>query len=260
MKHKQVATVGRYKELRNNTIILAVMFAVCVVALGSCTASFYADPTPPRPAVDRAWIAEIPQIERDFEQSRERLDILRNGEFAAQGASTSGVWLRYGERIEVHFEDWHTIQWMTPEELDALLFLSFLSEREELEHPFVSIGTTSATISSSGGGGGSAFRGVQILYPGENPQRLNFDGLWISRNDVEDYTVYASDLGYGYTLQIYAAQPMGRPSGFVGGILSYIHLGIILILIAGTITVFVFLLSSLQKLRREVKARESSTE
>jgi len=250
--------MGTYKEQRNNTIILAVVFVVCVVVLGSCVAGFYAEP--PMPAIDRAWIDEIPQIERDFELIREHLDILRNGEFAARGASTSGVWLRYGARSEVHFDSWHTIEWLPPEELDALLFLSFLSQGGELKHSFVEIGSTSAGIHSSGGGGGSAFRGVQILYPGVDPQRLNFDNLWIIRADIEDYTIYTSDLGYGYTIQIFVARNRMGNTGFVGGIVSFIHLGIITLLSIGTITVFVFLLLSFKKLRQAVNARKISSE
>jgi len=226
------------------------MFVACVVLL-SWLAHYYKANAPD--AIDRAWIAErrgeIPQIERDFELSRERLDTLRRGQFAANNGRAQRVWISFGPenaRELVRFEDWHTIEWLPPEELDAILFLLF---SEELEHNFISIrGTVNSTI-YPGSGGAGALRGMQILHPRVDPQQIYRDD-W--HREIDTYIIYNWHLEYGYTLQIYTARGQWSVGPAPHEIARMRTLWVIAPLAAGTVVVFVRLLSHYKKLRLEI--------
>ena len=102
----------------------------------------------------------LPQIREDFLLTQERLDTLANGEFVLRGARAFDprgrsetfvdnpadinrwqisfpVSLQRGwPREDVHYWDWHTIDWITNEEIEAIIFL--VSSRE-IVHRFVGL-------------------------------------------------------------------------------------------------------------------------
>ena len=95
---------------------------------------------------------QIPEVTEIFVQSREHLEVLRVGEFGARMASADSLGGRLTIGYEVgmirvdgnwqqdlrfvRYEDWHTIEWLSEEEREALVFL--LSS-EELSRNFLRI-------------------------------------------------------------------------------------------------------------------------
>jgi len=69
---------------------------------------------------------DIPEKVEVFEQSKEYLDMLRNGRFANLGgfAGVSDIlFIHYLESGGIPYEEWDTIDWLSDEERDAILFL-----------------------------------------------------------------------------------------------------------------------------------------
>jgi len=141
----------------------------------------------------------IPTITEDFEQSRERFEILRSGQFAAIGAFTDGLRLSYGSEWDVRwfvdYGEWHTIEWLSDKERDAIIFLT---GSEELELNFMSIGSGGASLHHSCNTRGTA-SSIQLLFPGTS--------TYISRHDadpwIRSYRSHIEDLGDGYRIWVY---------------------------------------------------------
>jgi len=102
--------------------------------------------------------AMLPQVREDFLLVQERFDVLMDGEFASQAASARNpmghpppnprnprdiyrwiITLRGDWHNAVRYEDWYTIDWISDEELEAIIFLA---SSREIEHNFTSISTS----------------------------------------------------------------------------------------------------------------------
>ena len=159
--------------------------AISLMFLTSCL-----DDSPARMREMRAMIPEMIEI---FEQSKEYLDVLRDGNFAYSGrgvGSNNGLIISYGTG-GIPYEEWDTIEWLSDKERDALLFLY---RSEELGRNFLQIGSPAREISI----------GAMIYRVGDGP-RTNNIAIWHSGRPrsafIEDY--YTVDLGDGYVLWIY---------------------------------------------------------
>ena len=114
--------------------------------------------------------ARIPQAIEIFEQRREQLDLLANGEFAANSGHVfrhqEYEWLfrftAFNNRTtSIPFEDWDTIVWLPDEEREAIIDILM---DEELEYDFRSISAfgPAPNISARLLGQGGAF--ISIVY------------------------------------------------------------------------------------------------
>jgi len=174
---------------KNGIIILSVLLLGFVVLL---IATF----------VDRGmWTMRrmIPQAIRVFEQSRESLELLRDGGLAANNGwadnhpNAVGIGITYslGEDWKgIDYIDWHTIEWLSDEERDAIVFLL---TSDELERNFVVVSSMSATLYRRGMGLNTDV--MVLLYPGAEPREVPF---------MQDS--YIKDLGNGYRLWFYTAR------------------------------------------------------
>ena len=143
----------------------------------------------------RAMQRLIPQAVEVFEQSRASLRILRDGEFVANNALT----FRLPDRLIIFCRDrggvfypdwyWHAIEWLSNEEREAIIFLL---ASDALEHNFIEVGPTRATLYTTSTQVGAA---MTILYPGVDPLTSSEFPL------MED--TYIVDLEDGYRLWLY---------------------------------------------------------
>jgi len=141
----------------------------------------------------------IPEMIEVFEQSREHLDTLRDGQFANLGReiiASDAVALDDG-RGGMLYEEWDTFEWLSDEERNSL---SFLFSSEELSRNFTWIvsGTEDRTLTAVlfEQGGGSRFERIEVWHGEEG---------WLFRmSDMHD--LYSLDLGGGYTLWVYTVR------------------------------------------------------
>ena len=87
----------------------------------------------------------VPQAIEVFEQSKEQLDILRNGEFSENAATVrlgeEGLYIFFsGHSGTIEYEDWDTIEWLSEKEKNAILFL-MCSEELQLNFTWIAIST-----------------------------------------------------------------------------------------------------------------------
>ena len=165
-----------------------VLIALLLMLLSSC--GILIDDSPIRMSQMRQDIPEMIEI---FEQSKEYLEILRNGQLANLGRSASansGLFISYGGG-GVPYERWDSIEWLSYEEREAILFLL---RSEELSRNFTGVGSpTGNGVLVAGlyrGGSGSRTEHIEIRYGGEPDMAFMRDS----------HTV---DLGDGYTLWVY---------------------------------------------------------
>ena len=150
----------------------------------------------------RRMMRDVPEVIEVFEQSREQLEILRTGGFGerevrvnyfiAEGLSMfeRGRW--------VFLEDWHTIEWLSEQEKEAIVFL--LTD-EELSNNFSYIdnlmverdgGSVRTMIATPQLGGHIRGERIAIWY-GEAELKFMQDS-------------YSRDLGGGWTLWVYTVR------------------------------------------------------
>jgi len=181
-----------------------ILIVLILILLGSCVEN--------SSARIRYMQRDIPEIIEVFEQSREYLEILRNGQFANLGGSAgvnSGLVISYLESGGIPYERWDTIEWLSAEERGAILFLL---RSEELSRNFTGIGTPTSdgvivsTLYRSGGAGGTAMTAIEILSPGIEPRERDFFDLTDS---------YIIDLGDGYSLWAYTTQAQGGSGAII---------------------------------------------
>jgi len=142
-----------------------------------------------------------PQAIETFELSREKLELLTNGEFAKNNASvlytTIGLSLAFegsSPSWYTAYDQWDTIEWLSDAERDAILFLT---SSEELPRNFVEIDTTHATLYKWGSGPSTDI--LAIYYPGVNIRESSL--LW-----QDSFSV---NLGGGYILRGYQIRGPG---------------------------------------------------
>ena len=250
MEYKGPSAKEIYSERLRTTIALSVGLALCLALFISSASALLQMNDGNRSRMERLRREYVPAVTRDFEHSRARLDLLRNGEFAAIHGRAGIYWIQYGnegrpgpERQRVSFEDLHSIEALPQEERDAIAFLIL---GKELERSFNSVSQTAAVLHSSTGGGLS--ERVIILYPGESMWQL-----------MHPYYYYSVDLGYGYTLWVYAD---GFMTGLGSGIFAIVWLMLlvlVLLLGAATVILLVFLRLTIKKLRAYKSSSEHLT-
>ena len=187
--------------MRSLKIIVLTLLAIL---LTSC----FSDPVPSaRPTSVRELRRYIPEVIEVFEQSREQLEILRTGGFGERVVEVhyfvDGLSMDEGGRW-VNLQEWHTLEWLSEEEIDALVFL-FTSE--ELSMNFISIESRMVETSI----GEQVQRMVATLYWILGPRGV-FMEIWhgnvtpyclqfiLITEVTSSYSVY---LGDGYTLWLY---------------------------------------------------------
>jgi len=136
---------------------------------------------------------DIPEIIEIFEQSREYLEILRNGQFANLGgaAGVSDIlYIHYLDHGGIPYEEWDAIEWLSDEERGAILFLL---GSDELSRNFIGIGSPTGDGIIVAGlyrrGSGPRNDNIQIRHGGAPDGRLH-----------DSYTVV---LDSGYVLWLY---------------------------------------------------------
>ena len=90
----------------------------------------------------------IPEMVEIFEQSQDRLETLRNGNFANLGTgvgSTSILYISYGVHGGIPYEEWSQVEWLTDEEREDLLFL-FTGKELSRNFTQVNSGTTDGSL------------------------------------------------------------------------------------------------------------------
>jgi hypothetical protein len=167
--------------------------------------------------------ALLPQLREDFAAIQPRLDTLRNGGFAQHFANAGNPYERASETHEwvihydisqpeerenmvtVFYEDWHTLEWLSQDEKDAILFLghyfdSIAADRTQDIFAYDNLNLRDATL--------------MIFYS------QDYRGFGYSR------VIHNEDMGSGYTLTI--------ERWMLGPALVRIHIGggIILLTIA----------------------------
>ena len=169
----------------------------------------------------RAMQRFIPQAVEIFEQSRESLETLRSGEFAANNAVAfyhpSGLIISCDYMGGVFYPDWYTIEWLSSEERDAIVFL--LSS-DELARNFVRVESSQAALNRVSGPVGDA---MVILYPGVRP-RSSWEFPF-----MED--TYVIDLEDGYRLWLYTWQGPSMGAAFAMVFTTIIRLILLVLMV-----------------------------
>ena len=157
------------------------------------------------PAAMREMMRQVPEAIEVFEQSREHLEILRTGGFVERELSAhvfhDGLGIAFGTSEGgggVMYEEWYTLEWLSDEERNAIVFLL---TSEELSMNFVMIESTI-----------DAGNIVAALYSQFGGHRGNFIEIWhgeheelIRRiNPMRDS--YSRYLGDGWTLWVYTVR------------------------------------------------------
>ena len=181
--------------MKSFKIILTALLLISLTACSFCDS----------PRSMREMRQLVPEMIEIFEQSREHLDVLRNGEFVNLGrAEISGdlfISYRNGRR-GAPYEGWDTIEWLTDKEREAILFLM---RSEELSHNFELI------FSCAGG----ATLGAELYRnPPECIRVFDVIDIWYGEGEnlrlrshgVLFHGSYSVDLGSGYTLWAYTAR------------------------------------------------------
>ena len=155
------------------------------------------------PARMRGMMRQVPEAIEMFEQSREHLEVLRTGGFAERE-----LWVF--ENLVIHFgtteggggvryENWYTLEWLSEEERDALVFLL---TSEELSRNFVVIESTREA--------GSIVAALHWQRAGH--VRGEFIEIWHGEHEVLRRRInpmrdsYSRDLGDGWVLWVYTTR------------------------------------------------------
>jgi len=149
------------------------------------------------PSRMRQMKQDIPEMIEIFEQSKEYLDILRNGNFVSfdrRVEANYGLIIEYG-RGGVPYDEWDTIEWLSAEERDAILFLftsdelnrNFMWIVSDMEEP-----TLRATLYMRGSGNRT-----------DNIEIWHGEGTYLNSRRVGMQDSYSRDLGDRYTLWVY---------------------------------------------------------
>ncbi|MCL2286645.1 MAG: hypothetical protein FWC32_09835 [Firmicutes bacterium] len=155
----------------------------------------------------------LPQVRQDFAYSRQKLDLLADGAFAGRQATVSSfstpnpddtnclghlmisfhapTYERLFNRRGVSFSEWYTIDWLTDNEKDAIIFL-FSSQQIVHHFTVVMANITGHTIEAS------------IYFPGTHVSIFISRGL---SNRPPDRQFHHEPLGSGYYLYIYDGTP-----------------------------------------------------
>jgi len=160
----------------------------------------------------------LPQIKEDFLLTQDRLDTLANGEFVLRrarafdprGHSETFVdnpadinrWQisfpvspqRGWPREDVHYWDWHTIDWITDEEIEAIIFLA---SSREIAHRFVGLNASDWSDEYS-------LRADIQLYGLRYASLIIFYGY---SNISPHHLFHYEHLGGGYYIYIYYGTP-----------------------------------------------------
>jgi len=161
----------------------------------------------------RRMMRMVPEAVEVFEQSKEHLDVLRNGGFGERElwtrVSQDNISIVFGTSEgggSIAYEDWHTLEWLSDEEREALVFL--LSSAE-LSSNFEIITSRRVDVNRRGervmglvaafytSGGGTRQNAVEIMH-GEGVLPINWFGP-----PRDSYSRY---LGDGYTLWVYTVR------------------------------------------------------
>ena len=174
--------------------LIIVCFKVfLLVLLSSCV--------PASAPAMRSMMRDVPEAVEVFEQSKERLEILRLGGFGERRLwANSSLFITFdtGER-SVAYEEWHTLEWLTEAEVEALVFLL---TSDELSANFVRIGTRKIEIERDVWVTGM----VAIFYEAAGGGIANVIEIWHGEDYFSPIIMrdsYSRDLGDGYTLWVY---------------------------------------------------------
>ena len=130
------------KSLKGLKLTLVALVALLLIVIGSNISG-----SNRRENADRNIYAKIPQAIEIFQQSREQLDVLANGDFSVNSGRVyrhqEYGWVLFANWRSFYtpFEDWDTIEWLSDEEREALIYLL---SGEELEYNFRSISAIGA--------------------------------------------------------------------------------------------------------------------
>ena len=188
---------------KKKKIQLAIVFSICFLIVFVSTFMDSSIPSA-RPTYVRELRRYVPEVIEVFEQSREQLEILRTGGFGERVVEVhyfaDGLSMDEGGRW-VNLQYWHTLEWLSEEEIDALVFLM---TSEELSMNFIHIGNGMRQVR-----GGERVQIMEAtLYWILGPRGLYMEiwhgeyspyDLWMVRVE-SSYSVY---LGYGYTLWLF---------------------------------------------------------
>ena len=178
---------------------LIVVCAMAFLFLSSC------GPRPLSPMEN--MMLQVPEAIEMFEQSREYLEVLRTSGFAERELSAhvfhDGLGIAFGTTAGgggVHYDEWYTLEWLSEQERNALVFLL---TSEELSWNFVWIESTRETGSI-----------VATLYYRAAPRRGDFIEIWHGEADNLGFGTrigpmresYSRGLGDGWVLWVYTVR------------------------------------------------------
>ena len=176
------------------------LIIVCLIAIWLLYEFLFA-PRPLSPM--ESMMQQVPEIIEVFEQSKEHLNVLRDGKFGSRNVRANDALFINDGRGGVPYERWHTIGWLSEEEKEALVFLL---TSEELSWNFVYIGSGMVEIRRD-----ERVRVITAtLYTQMGPQSDNIE-IWHGDASPTDGPVripssYSRDLGDGWTLWVYTVR------------------------------------------------------
>jgi len=93
---------------------------------------------------------KTPQAVKVFEMSREKLNLLRHGDFMANNGSvwndsSHGIYIASKVSEDIFHEDWDTIDWLSADEINSIIYLM---TSDELTYNFISISSFESHITA----------------------------------------------------------------------------------------------------------------